>query len=193
MPSGKVADVQPRPAEPIDLGHLTLRQEPIRDSTLIVIVSCPQLSLCKPTDIEDCRMPFKEPLQATALRTGTLALVFGTVIFVASAHRIRWPVAVLVALWPALGGHWVELSFLNMVKPRLAPQRYLHTLARLVVWSVGGLAIALMMRATARTWSDTDIAWRMVWFGGPAFIAIELVVHAALAARGMPNFFDGRQ
>jgi len=35
MPGGKVTDVQSAPAEALDLGHLPLRQEPIRDSALI--------------------------------------------------------------------------------------------------------------------------------------------------------------
>src|SRR5919112_883954 len=35
VPSGKVADVQPDAGEPRDLSHLSLREEPIRDSTLI--------------------------------------------------------------------------------------------------------------------------------------------------------------
>ena len=35
VPGGKVADVQPDPGEARDLGHLSLREEPIGDSTLI--------------------------------------------------------------------------------------------------------------------------------------------------------------
>jgi hypothetical protein len=35
VPSGKVADVQAVEGETLDLGHLSLRQEPISDSTLI--------------------------------------------------------------------------------------------------------------------------------------------------------------
>ena len=137
-------------------------------------------------------MPFEEPLQTTVLRTGTIALVLGTVIVVASAHRISWPVAVLVALWPAFVGHWIELWFLNWLRPRIAPERHVQVLARLAVWSVGGIALALMMRVTARALAGADMAWRTVWLGGVAFIAIELVVHAALAGRGQRSFYDGR-
>ena len=35
MPGGKVADVQGGPGELPDLGHLSLREEPIGDSALI--------------------------------------------------------------------------------------------------------------------------------------------------------------
>ncbi len=35
MARGKVADVQADAGEPRDLSHLSLREEPIRDSTLI--------------------------------------------------------------------------------------------------------------------------------------------------------------
>jgi hypothetical protein len=137
-------------------------------------------------------MPFEEPLQATVLRTGTIALVLGTVMFVASAHRISWPVAVLVALWPAFGGHWVELWFLNWLRPRLATARPVQVLARLAVWTVGGVALALMMRVTAHALGGPEIAWRTVLLGGMAFLAIELVVHAALAGRGQRSFYNGQ-
>ena len=35
VPRGEVADVQADPGEPPDLGHLSLREEPISDSALI--------------------------------------------------------------------------------------------------------------------------------------------------------------
>ena len=97
-----------------------------------------------------------------------------------------------MALWPAFGGHWIELWFLNWLRPRIAPGRYVQVLARLAMWSVGGIAIAMMMRVTAHALGGVDIAWRTVWLGGVAFIAIELVVHAALAGRGLRSFYDGR-
>jgi hypothetical protein len=137
-------------------------------------------------------MPFEEPLQTTVVRTGTIALVLGTVIVAASAHRISWPVAVLVALWPAFGGHWIELWFLNWLRPRIAPERRVQVLARLALWSIGGIALALMMRVTARALGGADIPWPTVWLGGAAFVAIEVVVHAALAGRGQRSFYDGR-
>ena len=137
-------------------------------------------------------MPFEEPLRTTVLRTGTLALVLGTVIAVASGHRISWPVAVLAAAWPAFGGHWIELWFLNWLRPRIAPARHVQVLARLAVWTVGGIALALMMLVTARALGGAGIGWRAVWLGGVGFIAIELVAHAALAGRGQRSFYDGR-
>jgi hypothetical protein len=136
--------------------------------------------------------PFEEPLRTTVLRTGTIALVIGTIMVVASAHRISWPVAVVVALWPAFGGHWIELWFLNWLRPRIARERRLQVLARLAVWLVGGIALALMMGVTARALGEAGIAWRGVWLGGLVFLAFELVIHAALAGRGQGSFYDGR-
>ena len=36
-----------------------------------------------------------------------------------SGGLARWPVATLLALWPAFGGHWVDLWFLNWRQSRL--------------------------------------------------------------------------
>lgn len=136
--------------------------------------------------------PYEEPLKATLLRTGTIALVLGTVLFVASSHRISWPVAVLVALWPSFGGHWIELWFLNWLRPRLATARTVQVLARVTVWTVGGIVLALMMRVTAQAAGGPHITWRNVLLGGFAFLAVELVAHAALAGRGQRSFYNGQ-
>lgn len=136
--------------------------------------------------------PFEEPAQTTLVRTGAIALAFGTVMFVVSAQRIRWPVAVLVGLWPAFGGHVIELWFLNWLRPRITPERLGQMVARLAVWSVGGIALAVMMRTTARVLDGADIPWLTMRLGAFAFIAIELVVHAALAARRQRSFYNGQ-
>jgi hypothetical protein len=136
--------------------------------------------------------PLDEPLKTTIVRNGAIALVLGTVIFVATAHRTSWPAAVLVAAWPTFGGHWIELVFLNWLRPRIAPERRVQVFARIALWVVGGDVIAVMMWITAHFLGGADVAWRTVWFGGPAFIVIELVVHLGLAARGQPSFYDGR-
>jgi len=64
--------------------------------------------------------PFQEPLRATLLRNGTIAIVVGAVLARFSGGLARWPMDTLLVLWPALGGHWVEVWFLNWLRPRLS-------------------------------------------------------------------------
>src|SRR5258708_5038455 len=81
---------------------------------------------------------FQEPLRRTLARNGALAAVAGLVV-VLQRHDLRLllPVATL-ALWFTLGGHYVELAFLNGVRARIAPGRVTQAVARLLVWSSGG-------------------------------------------------------
>ena len=54
--------------------------------------------------------PYREPLRTTLLRTGGIAVIIGAAL---AARRgggwPAWPIATLIALWPTLGGHVVEL------------------------------------------------------------------------------------
>lgn len=71
-------------------------------------------------ELSDCvRMwqPFREPLRLTLARTVGIAVVVGCVLAVRSGGLARWPVFSLLVLWPALGGHFVELWFLNHLRP----------------------------------------------------------------------------
>ena len=138
-------------------------------------------------------LPFREPLRATLTRTVAIALVAGFV----TAHwwggLARWPVASALMLWPSFGGHWVELWFLNWLRPRLSDTRGVQIVARLAVWFIGGIALALGMRLTAVALAEpVRTPWAMWWVAGLAFIAIELVAQLALQMRGRPSFFNGR-
>lgn len=96
-------------------------------------------------------------------------------------------------LWPTLGGHWVELWFLNWLRPRLADARALHVAARLGVWFVGGIVLAMGMYVTAVTLSGAAPVRRPSWWvSGLAFIGIELVAQLFLQLRGQPSFYNGR-
>jgi hypothetical protein len=136
--------------------------------------------------------PHREPLRITLLRTVTLAAILGALI-----ARVRgglgWPMWTLVMLWPTFGGHWVELWFLNWVRPRLGDSRALHVVARLGVWFVGGVGLGLGMYLTAKALPGfrprSNPPW---WLGGLAFIGLELVVQLALQLRGRPSFYNGR-
>src|SRR5689334_17084169 len=62
--------------------------------------------------------PFREPLRNTVLRTGLIALAGGAALSFWWGGIARWPVAFLIVLWFSLGGHFVELFFLNFLRPR---------------------------------------------------------------------------
>ena len=142
--------------------------------------------------------PYREPLRVTLVRTGTIALVVGAL--VARIWRpggaARWPMGTLLALWPALGGHFVEIWFLNWLRPRLSGARGVQIAARVGAWFVGGIVLVLGMGLTAMALGPRPGQWsawgRTCWLGGLAFIGVELVAHLVLQMRGRPSFYDGR-
>jgi hypothetical protein len=137
--------------------------------------------------------PYREPLGVTLVRTGVIALVVGAVLALRWGGLSRWPVASLLVLWPSFGGHWVEIAFLNWLRPRLPAARAVQVAARIGAWFVGGAVLAICMVLTAMALAGFRPArWPAWWVGGLAFIAVELVVHLVLQLRGRPCFYDGR-
>lgn len=97
----------------------------------------------------------------------------------------------VLVLWPALGGHWVELWFLNWLRPRMPLSRAVHVSARIAVWFAGGVALMAAMYVTASAMGATrPPPWPYWWIGGLGFIAIELLVHGVLHLRGKSSFYD---
>jgi hypothetical protein len=137
--------------------------------------------------------PYREPLGSAILRTGTIAVVIGAVLAHFWGGWRHWPVATFAALWPSFGGHWLEVWFLNWLRPRLPAGRGVHTAGRIAVWFVGGTALGAGMGFTAMLlggWHPARLpAW---WVAGVAFIGIELAAHMALALGGRPSFYDGQ-
>jgi hypothetical protein len=137
--------------------------------------------------------PFREPLRATLTRTIGIALVGGALLALRWGGIARWPIASVVMLWPALGGHFLELWFLNWLRPRLSRDRGVQIAARVGLWFVGGVVFALTMWLTAGALTGRLPAPRPVWWiGGLVFIGIELVAQVVLRLRGLPSFYDGR-
>jgi hypothetical protein len=137
--------------------------------------------------------PYREPLRNTLLRSTIIALVAGAVFARLSGGRVRWPLATLLVLWLSFGGHWVELWYLNWLRPRISIARYVQILARVGTWFVGGTALALGMVLTARALAGFRPArWPAWWLGGCVFIVVELVAHLALQLRGRPSLYNGR-
>src|SRR6476619_1953306 len=81
---------------------------------------------------------FEEPFLRTLARNVMIAVVVG-VVFALLRHDLKLllPVTTL-AMWFSLGGHYVDLAFLNGVRARLPQRRLTQALVRLLVWSCGG-------------------------------------------------------
>ena len=138
-------------------------------------------------------MPHREPLRVTVVRTVSMALIAGAVIASRRGGLAQWPAASAVMLWPSLGGHFVEVWFLNRLRPRLSESRGVQIAARAAVWFVGGAGLALGMGLTAiAVLGLPRIPSATWWIGGLAFIGVELVAHVVLQLRGRPSVFNGR-
>jgi hypothetical protein len=105
--------------------------------------------------------------------------------------KLLLPVAAL-ALWFTLGGHYIELAFLNGLRARIPRGRLTHAGVRLLVWWGGGVLLYVSMATTARALPIEAPPLRLWWYGGLLLIGVELAVHAVLAIRGRPNFYNGR-
>jgi hypothetical protein len=132
-------------------------------------------------------------MRATVIRNGIIALVGGALLSRSWGGPGRFPVATLMMLWPSFGGHFLEVWFLSSVRPRLSADRAAQTGARLAVWFLGGLAFFAAIRVTAFALTGFH-PWPRApwWFGGAAFIGVELVAHLTLQLRGKPSFYNGR-
>jgi hypothetical protein len=136
--------------------------------------------------------PYRESFRRTATRTLAIAMVVAALVAPSAGGFSRWPVLTLLFLWPSFGGHWVDLFFLNWLRPRLSHQPAVQRIARIGVWFAGGALIALGMKLTVQAlFARPQIVW-LTWIrGGAIFIAIELVAHGALTFRRRASFFNG--
>jgi hypothetical protein len=136
--------------------------------------------------------PFSEPWRATALRTGSLALAIGAAVGLSERRLAAIPLTTLLALWFTLGGHFAEVLFRNRLRARIRGRGLVQAGARLIYWFGAGSALyagALATRAILTGQGTVPWPW---WTGGVLFVALELVVHVLLLARGQPSFYDGR-
>lgn len=140
--------------------------------------------------------PYHESLRSTLSRTMLIAIVAGTVLTAwttRSARPLSWPIAVILVLWVSLGGHWLEVWYLNWLRPRLPAAPAVQLVARLATWFVGGSGLGVCIALTARALAGIRLdQWPAWWVAGVAFIGVELVAHTVLEARGRPSFFTGR-
>ena len=150
--------------------------------------------------------PYRESLLTTVARTGAIAIVVTTVICLVQFHHLPstsgqlyfcFGLLVFVS-WITFGGHWVEIAYLNGIRPRIAhwPDSSL-TVLRLCVWIVGGallFAAGLISRTLLLTGAlpPKSQAFGALLVGGPAFIVVEMVAHIFLMGRGRPSFWNRR-
>jgi hypothetical protein len=137
--------------------------------------------------------PYRESHRSTLLRTGAIAIVAGAALARLWGGWSRLPLAILFVLWPSFGGHWIEVWFLNWLRPRLPLARVVQILARLGVWFVGGVLLGIGASLTASPPGKLRATQWPGWgLAGLAFIGIELVAHAGLQLGGRPSFYNGR-
>ena len=136
--------------------------------------------------------PYREPLSSTLARTVGIAIVLGVIMASLQGGLSRFPEDFVLALWPAFGGHWLELWFLNWLRPRLPQARLVQIVARLGMWFFGGILLWYGMKLTAAALAGAwPVRWPAWWVGPLAFPAIELVAHFFLWLRRRPNFYSG--
>ena len=135
----------------------------------------------------------RESLGRTLIRNLAIALVIGAVVARSWGDSARWPLASAMALWFSLGGHWVEVWFLDWLRPRLAAGLVVQVGARLATWFVAGIGLglgAVLTGAVLGNWHPPH--WLRWWHGGVILIGVELVAHLLLRLRGRASFYSGR-
>src|SRR6058998_337933 len=118
--------------------------------------------------------PYREPLRVTLVRTVGIAVVVGAIVASWAGGVRSWPALTLLALWPSVGGHWIELAFLNHLRPRLPTTSHVQRSARILVWFIGGIVLVVGVRLTSMLLPVHRVAWLTWAIAGVAFIAIEL-------------------
>ena len=107
-----------------------------------------------------------------------------------------WLVLVLAVAWISFGGHWVEIAYLNVIRPRIArlPDAALMAV-RIAVWLVGGTLLfvgAAVTRSmlTVGQLPDGGLLRDVLLLGGPIFVGVELVVHSVAYLLAQPSFWN---
>ena len=150
--------------------------------------------------------PCRESMGRTLARAGAIALVGASVAILVRLRHVpasaaewrRWAGLAVFVAWISFGGHWVEVTYLNGIRPRMA--RWSDgalVLLRLVAWLVGGAMLFVGAAVSASliiTRQAPPVGWVLnapLW-GGPLFVAIEMLVHLYLLVRGRASFWNGR-
>ena len=147
---------------------------------------------------------YTEPFSRTVRRTGSIALVAGAALWIIGDYRhqgthslVALAASVAFVLWISLGGHYVELFYLNLIRRAVPAKRWLQTLARVSIWAVGGAALFACAEANRQLILSGDIGdFGAVWLigvrGSVIFVGIELIAHALLRRAGQPNIWTAQ-
>jgi hypothetical protein len=134
---------------------------------------------------------FQEPIGRTLLRNFAIAVGVGVAVALWKREaRLLIPFS-LMALWFSLGGHYVEVVFLNIIRSRIPSTRLMQLSARLATWFVGGAILYVGMATTAQVLLVRPPRLGLWWCGGLFLILVELLAHAFLAIRGSSSFYNG--
>jgi hypothetical protein len=137
--------------------------------------------------------PYREPASRTLVRTISLALLGGAILSTFVGGWRVWPIATVLMLWFTVGGHFLELWFLNWVSPRIAADRSTQMGTRVALWFFGGSLLGIAMKATAHLLAPARATrWPHWWDFGLIFIGAELLVHAGIYRRGQRSFYGVR-
>ena len=141
--------------------------------------------------------PYRETLRVTLRRTLTITFFITTAI---SLTPLRggpywwfWVSTYAAVLWFPLGGHYVELVYLNFLRMRWAWFLRRRYLGRVGWWLAGGLPLGLGCWWTwglLGTRPDFDLPF---WWGMPFFVLTECLAHTVLSILGRPSFWNGRE
>ena len=143
--------------------------------------------------------PYVERLGATLRRTLTIAFFITTALALVPPLRGEtsfgrfWLGTYPAVLWIPLGGHYVELAYLNFLRMRWGWFFRHRHVARVLVWFAGGLPLGL---GCWWTWLAMGVRPQFelpFWWGMPFFVLAECVVHTALSVLGRPSFWNGRE
>jgi hypothetical protein len=143
------------------------------------------------------RTKYREPFLHSLTRNLMIALVVSLAVSLIFKSR-HWGISgrliavnTLSILWISLGGHGVELLYLNAIRFFLPFNRALEAIVRLLVWHAGGLLLFFAMSVTQRAFQVPPIP-PFTFYDGFIFIGIELIAHLALLLRGKDSFWNGR-
>ena len=143
------------------------------------------------TDWKRFEEPFREPFARTLLRNITIAVVVGFMLALRRGNLVLAPSFALLVIWFSLGGHYVELFFLNGIRPRIARNRLGQIFVRIAVWFLGGALLYVPMSITYHFLSGEQAHFEYWWAGGLLLVGIEFLAHLFVLIRGKPNFYNG--
>lgn len=132
-----------------------------------------------------------EPFRATLTRSTIFAAAVGALLLLTLPRHAGlvsdFVDAFTLAFCFAFLGHYVEVAAVALPDVETGVGR----LVRVAVWFAGGLWCYVVARFLwVKYGRDLNELPSLIW-GGVLFVAIELVVHAVLRARGRPSFYGG--